>query len=699
MSGKTKFEKLLEPFHIGQVRTRNRIIKTAAGMSFVGEYGFIGERRNAFYEVIAKGGAGLIIVEPCPVEYPLGSYLPDLIRIDDDKFLPGLTELTRVMHKHGCPTFLQLVHAGPWHQTPNDSPAWVPPWPSRLQRISSSYMAENEFPGPDFDVPREVTTTDIEDVVDKFARAAERAREAGFDGVEINADTANLVNSFLSRVYNRRQDDYGCRSLGSRARFLVEIIRETKKRVGPDFAVTILFNGAEYGVDKGTTIEEARGFARIMQDAGADALQVRAHGYGDYFQMIFPEYLFCPALPEVLPKELDWSRHGAGVTVPLAAAVKQVVTIPVIGVGRLSPEFGEQLLHQGKVDFVGMSRRLMADPELPNKLAAGSLEDIAPCTACLGCISEIITDKPVRCRVNGALGGKEEYYYVTPSEKKKRVVVIGGGPAGMEAARVAAIRGHEVILYEKEHKLGGLLPLAAMVKGVEIEDLVALVRYLKTQIIKLGVKIRLREEFHASLVEEIKPDAVILAAGGVPGVLEIPGANRRNVVSGSDLHLQLKTYMKFLGPQVLRWLTRFWMPLGKNVVIIGGEIQGCELAEFLLKRGRKVTIVHIGETLGDGLPEANKFHYVEWLTKKGVVITGVKYEEINEKGLVITTREGERQTINADTIVIALPFKPNTELIKALEGKAPEVYSIGDCSEPRLIMDAIGDGYRIARDI
>jgi 2,4-dienoyl-CoA reductase-like NADH-dependent reductase (Old Yellow Enzyme family) len=397
MLGKTDFEKLLEPFHIGQVRTRNRIIKTAAGMSFAGEYGLIGERRKAFYEVVARGGAGLIIVEPCPVEYPLGSYLPDLIRIDEDKFLPGLSELTRVIHKHGCPTLLQLVHSGAWHQIPNDSPAWIPPWPSGLQRISSSYMSESDFPGPDFDVPREMTVDDIEDVVDKFAMAAERAREAGFDGVEINADTANLVNSFLSRVYNRRQDAYGCGSLESRARFLVEIIRETKKRVGTDFAVTVLFNGAEYGVDKGTTIEEARGFARIMQDAGADALQVRAHGYGDYFQMIFPEYLFCPALPEVLPKELDWSRHGAGVTVPLATAVKQAVTIPVIGVGRLSPEFGEQLLQQSKVDFIGMSRRLMADPELPNKLAAGKLEDIAPCTACLGCISEILLDKPVRC--------------------------------------------------------------------------------------------------------------------------------------------------------------------------------------------------------------------------------------------------------------------------------------------------------------
>jgi 2,4-dienoyl-CoA reductase (NADPH2) len=207
--------------------------------------------------------------------------------------------------------------------------------------------------------------------------------------------------------------------------------------------------------------------------------------------MIFPEHLFFPEPPSHQPAELDWSRHGAGVTVPLATAVKQVVKIPVIGVGRLDPIFGEKLLKEGKVDFIGISRRLMADPELPNKLASGRLEDIAPCTACLGCISEILKDKPVRCRVNGALGGEEGYYTVTPAGKKKKVVVVGGGPGGLEAARVAALRGHRVDLYDKEHQLGGLLPLAAMVKGTEIEELPVLVGYFKTQLAKLGVTVHL----------------------------------------------------------------------------------------------------------------------------------------------------------------------------------------------------------------
>ena len=268
----------------------------------------------------------------------------------------------------------------------------------------------------------------------------------------------------------------------------------------------------------------------------------------------------------------------------------------------------------------------------------------------------------------------------------------------MEAARVAAIRGHEVILYEKEPKLGGLLPLAALVKGLEIEDLPALVRYLKVQITKLGVKIRLGQEVNPSVIEEIKPDVVILAAGGIPAVPDIPGINRRNVVSSADLHRRLKKYLRFFSPKVIRWLTKFWMPIGKRVVVIGGQLHGCEIAEFLIMRGRKVTIVDTADTMGEGLMEELKWLFFRWLDKRGATtMTGVKYVEITDKGLTIITKEGKRQTIEADTILPAIPLAPNAELMKALEDKVPEIYAIGDCSEPRLIIDAIADGYRIAR--
>lgn len=697
MVGKARFEKLLSPARIGQVRTRNRIIKTAAGMSFVGEYGYCGERRVAFYEALARGGVGLIIVEPCPVEYPRGSYLADLIRIDDDKYIPGLSRLTESVHKHGCPVILQLVHSGAWHQMPNENPAWNPPWPTGLQRISSSAMLKSEFPGPDFDEPRQATKADIEVLIDSFATAAERARQAGFDGIEINADTANLVDSFLSRVFNRRQDEYGCGSLADRSRFATEIIQEIRQRLGPDFAIVVLMNGAEYGITNGTTIEEACGIARLFQEAGADALQIRAHGYGAYSQMIFPEHLFVPEAPRIRPGELDWTRHGAGVTVPLATAVRKAASIPVIGVGRLDPVFGESLLREGKLDFIGMSRRLMADPELPNKLAAGLTEAIAPCTACLGCISEVLKDKPVRCRINGALGGEADYYKIHPASKKKLVVVVGGGPAGLEAARVSSIRGHEVILYEKERRLGGLLPIAALVKGTETEDLPALVNYLVSQVRQLGAEVRLGTEFSPSMAAEIKPDAVILALGGVPDVPAIPGDDRRIMVRSPELHRRLKKYLRFMSPATLRWLTGFWLPLGRRVVIIGSALQGCELAEFLIKRNRRVTLVDTAATPGEGVPEANKPQFMEWLNRNAKVYSGVTYEAVTDHGLVIITREGQRLEIPADSIVTALPYRPNHALLRDLESKVPEVYTVGDCHEPRFIMDAIGDSYRIAR--
>ena len=279
-------------------------------------------------------------------------------------------------------------------------------------------------------------------------------------------------------------------------------------------------------------------------------------------------------------------------------------------------------------------------------------------------------------------------------------MVIGGGPAGLEAARVAALRGHEVILFEKSSKLGGLLPLAALVKGLEIEDLPAIVRYLKRQITRLGVKTRLGKEVTPSVIEEIKPDVVIVATGGIPAVPEIPGINRRNVVSNADLHRMLKFFMKFIGPKTLRWLTKLWMPIGKRVVIIGGDIQGCELAEFLVKRGRKVTIVDTADALGEGMISHLKLQLFGWFRKKGVaMMPGVKPVAITDKGLTVLTKEGYKQTIEADSIVPAIPMKPNTELLKSLQGKVPEIYAIGDCSNPRLIVDAIADGWKIANSI
>jgi 2,4-dienoyl-CoA reductase (NADPH2) len=380
----------------------------------------------------------------------------------------------------------------------------------------------------------------------------------------------------------------------------------------------------------------------------------------------------------------------------MAQAVKQVVSVPVITVGRLDPDLGEMVLREGKADFIAMTRRLFADPELPNKLMSGWVDDIAPCTSCTCCKAE---NAHRRCRINAAVG-TEKPYTIESASKKKKVVIVGGGPGGMEAARVAAIRGHEVTLFERSSKLGGLLPLAAMVKGLEIENLPAIVEYFAGQMKKLGVTVRLSTEATPSVVQGIGPDAVIVATGGIPTVPQIPGIDAPNVVKNTDLHKMLKLFLKFVGPKTLRSLTKLWMPVGKRVVIIGGGIQGCELAEFLVKRQRKVTIVDSADALGHDMIQHLRQQLFWWFREKGVVmLPGVQPVAITAKGLTVLTKEGYKRTVEADSIVPAIPMKPNTELFEHLKGKVPEVYAVGDCGNPRLIVDAIADGWRVGKEI
>lgn len=703
MTHKAKFEKLLEPGQIGNIRTKNRLFKTGAGSTLGDGTGKVTARHKAFYGALAKGGVGFIIVESCGFDHPpdagLSSGGGTFLRLDSDEFIPSLRDLNELIHKNNCPTLLQMQMSGA-----TESAAGV-------QSVSSSFLTPDELKErqpyhkayllDNPQSPKELTIEEIGILVEKFATAANRAEKAGFNGVELNGGNGHLINAFISRVWNKRHDKYGCENLENRTRFMVEIIQAIKNRLGQDYVVTVNFNAVEYGMANCTTLEEGLKIAQIFQKAGADAILGRAHGYKDVsMDIIWPERVFIPEPPDPLPKDCDWSQYGAGALVPIAATIKKVVSTPVLISGRIYPELAEKVLRQGKADFIGMTRRLQADPELPNKLASGRVDEIAPCTACSHCLESNSFRIPIKCRINAALGGEEEYMIGT-AERKKKIVVVGGGPAGMEAARVAAIRGHEVLLYEKEKKLGGLLSLAALVKGTEIEDLPAIEFYLENQIRKLGVEIHSGKEFVPTMVEEIKPDVVILATGGLSTVPEIPGIHGRNVVTGDSLHRQLKLFLKVFRPNILRWLTKFWMPLGKRVVIIGGAIQGCELAEFLVKRGRKVTILDMAEELGELMPVRNKIKLMKWLHKKGTtMISGIKeYVAITEKGLTIITKGGNRQTIEADTIVTALPLKPNTELLKALEGRVPEIYNIGDAAEPRLIIHAIADAWRIARTV
>ena len=693
-----QYEKLLEPGRIGSAKTRNRIVKSGAGMLMWHEDDLhMRPEVLAFYEGIARGGVGLLIVESPTIDYPRGVRWKERYRIDDDKYIQGLSELVQVIHKHGCPTFMQMNHDGPWQVklpfTPEPMYDGAPIGASPV-----SFESEGDFHA---ETPHPLTVAEIQEIVDKFAGAAVRAQNAGFDGVDINAASSHLLHNFFSPFWNKRTDSYGG-SIENRARFAMEIIQEIKKRLGKDFPVSIIMNGIEMGQGIGVddrkclTHEDARGIAKCLQRAGADAIQVRSHFLGYHVGAYLPDALFYPAPPipiESFPKEYNAAQYGVAANIYAAAGIKSAVSIPVTVVGKLDADIGEGLLREGKVDFIAMTRRLLADPDYPKKIAEGRLDDIQPCTGCDNCLGSR------RCRINGLLG--TPYNTIEKAEKKKKVLAIGGGPAGMSAARVSALRGHDVALYEKSAMLGGLLPLASIVKGSRPEDLSLIIGYFSRQLTKLGVKVELGKEADLSVVDKIKPDVVFLAAGGTSTVPQIPGINRPNVVSGAALHRQLKLALKFFKPETLRKLTKLYMPIGKRVVVIGGAIQGCELAEFLTKRGRKVTVVEKNRMIGDGMVDALLCYLLIWFRKKGVeLISGVKeYVEITDKGLTITTNDGQKRTIGADSIVTALPLTPNDEMLSGLKAKVPEVYVIGDCRDPLLIVDAIGTGLRTAREV
>ncbi|CAN5206117.1 NAD(P)/FAD-dependent oxidoreductase [soil metagenome] len=682
------FPDLVSPGKIGSLHVRNRMVVTAMGVSLAEKDGVCGERIRAYHATQARGGAGLVITGAAGVSWPIGGVQRDQIAISDDRFLPGMTALADAVHAHGAKLAFQLHHGGPVGLLDMlaGRPVWVPslPEPSQpdmfdaflLEELASA--AHGEIASVDF---REMPPSEIARTVRDFAAAAKRVKRAGADGVEIHGGHGYILSSFLSPKSNRRTDSYGG-PLENRARFLLEVIAAIRAAVGGDYPVWVKIDSREVGKSGGITIEDAVALAKMFEAAGVDAITVTAYHDTDRGKL----------------HSASHTPHEPASNLPYAARIKAAVTIPVIASGRIEPAVGNAAIAGGQADFIAMGRKLLADPELPRKATENRLNDIRPCIYCYTCISAIYTHEAARCAVNPELGF--EYRSALPKAGSLRtVVVIGGGPGGMEAARRLDAAGHRVTLLERGKRLGGTLRFAAL--GYEANE--RLLDWLREQVEGSAVDIRLQTEATVDLVRSLKPDDVIVATGAQRGLPPIPGADLPHVFSGDDMRalvlgegsaeVKRKTgLLTRLATRVgattgisdnldfIRKATRQWMPFGQRIVIIGGELVGLELAEFLRDRGRDITVVDDTPRFGKGLPLVRRMRLLDELREHGVVLQPDAGDIRIEKTIVrFRDRSGVAQAVPADHVIMARGATADLRLADQLRSAGFTIQTVGDC--------------------
>ncbi len=642
-----KLENAFEPIKIGQMKVRNRFVFAPIDSKLGDETGATTQRHIDYHVARSKGGVGLIIIDNLAIEWPRGKVGVKPMRIDENRFIVRLNKLAEEIQAYGAKVAVQINHAG-------------------RQTTVAALEGEEMISASDVPwlgsgtVPRPLTVAEIEGLVEKFARAALRVKMAHFDAVEIHAAHGYLLASFLSPYTNRRTDAYGG-SLENRMRFLLQVIKRTRELVGPDYPILVRFNGADY-VEGGLTIEESKLIAKKLEDAGVDALDVSA-GIYESENWTFPTMAM-----------------EKGCLSDLAAEIKSVVNIPVITVGKITDPFvAEQILREGKTDMVALGRPLLADPDYPKKAQEGRIDDIVPCIACnQGCIGRISLDLGMLCTVNAALG-REREYRIKKTQSPKKVLVLGGGPAGMEAARVAALEGHEVTLYEKKESLGGQM-IPAAVPWFKA-DISAFTTYLTNQMEKLGVRVILGTEFTGEMLSREEPDAVFIAIGATSRIPSLPGVDRHHVVTAVDV---------LLGR----------VAVGERVVVVGAGHQGCEVAAHLAEQGKQVTLVEMLDKIGAEIDASFRFFFEETFEKYGVqTLTRNKFDGVNEEGALVIGENWEKKVIPADTIVLAVGSVPNRDLVDKLQGMVPKCFVIGDCRKPRTILEAVAEGSRFAREI
>lgn len=641
----TELKTLFRPGKIGALETKNRLVMLPLTTGFNEPDGTVGDRMLNFFAERAKGGVGLIIIPFAP----LRSGSPAQPFLYDDRFITGVRRLTDKIHSHGAKAATQLIIQ--YHLAlKEDQAELVGPSPV-LNRLIRA-------------VPRALTREEIQLIVLEYGKAARRAREAGFDAVEVPVIGGYFFNRFMSPITNHREDDYGG-NLENRLRIIRQAVESIKKEAGSDYPVTCRINLEEL-MEGGHTIEDSEAVVRLLEQYGFSGL----NSYFGWHESPVPT------------SQISVPR---GAFVPLAAKAKEWVKIPVIATNRIpDPILADSIIAQGQADFVGMGRALLADPELPNKAQAGQFNKIVPCITCSRCLAEIMgiykdwgKQFSAICTVNPRLG-REAECEIKPADRERKVLVIGGGPAGMEAAITAAKRGHQVTLWEKNTELGGQLQVASIppYKG----EIAALTDYLINETRDAGVVVRLNQEATLSAIEQEQPDAVILAVGARPFLPPIPGVQLANVAGAEEV---LKGHRQ---------------PKG-TAIIVGGGMVGCETASLLAESGNdkvgQVIVLEMGNRAASDVPPTYRPFFLTRLAKAGVKIeTGATVEEITAEGVRVT-RKGTPAFINGDLVILATGYKADRDLAQELEGKVPELYIIGDCAEPRSIREAIGEGFAV----
>jgi 2,4-dienoyl-CoA reductase (NADPH2) len=671
MSDPAPFAHLLAPGRIGTLELRNRLVLTPMGTNLEASDGTPGPRISRFYEERARGGVGLVVVGVTGIDWPAGVSNPNNMGLSEERFIAPFRELTDRIHAQGAAVAVQLQHAGrvALQDVAAGRARWSPsPLPDSAGDLMQGLTREEigrvsePFTRPGSNAAyHEMEEADIEQLKARFAQAAERARQAGFDAVELHAGHGYILSSFLSPSTNRRKDGWGG-PLERRARLLLETIRSVRERVGPEFPVWCRLDAVELHKPDGIQPDDARRTAELAVAAGLDAIHVSA--YADPRKGI--AFTDAP-----LP-------HTPGAYVELAAAIKQRVSVPVIAVGRIEPEAGEAILRDGRADFIAMGRRLLADPELPRKLAGESAAAARPCIYSYRCVGNVFLRTHATCTVNPALSrGPEREGPAAASAR--HVAVAGGGPAGLEAARRLALRGHRVTLLERSERLGGL----ARAAGAAQPDNAALLRWLESEVRRLGVTLQLGQPATPEAMAALSPDAVVVAigAGAAP---TLPGSQLAHVVDRSAL-----------SPDPAPLLAR-----GPRITVIGGDLVGVSLAAWLAQLGARVALLEESDWLAREMPPPRRWRALHALAELEVaVLRGARVHAIERGRVLYRDGEDREQTQAADTVVLARATANDSPLAEELAATGLEVVSIGDCTGPRYFEGCFLDAWQTTRTL